>query len=177
MRLAPVVGPHDQYMHFIAALTQMPGPMKGTFPLMDGGQNKQQPVNCIDVGEAIAASVGTTTSLGATYEIAGPTVYTLEELVHVAFKSFKTAPSTLTVPKAAISWLYCGGIGLRMPLINQDPQVTEDMADRLCMDVVKAEGSLGMEDLGLSPAPIEKHLMFMEQYIKGGARQTYLEVQ
>jgi hypothetical protein len=78
------------------------------------------------------------------------------------------------VPAAAIKF-YCGTTGIRLPLINQKPLMTEEAAERFCMDLVKSEDSLGLEDLGISPSPIEKHLGFMEMYCKGGARQTFLE--
>lgn len=70
-----------------------------------------------------------------------------------------------------------GNKGLRMPLINQDPAITEDMAERLAMDVVQTEGSLGFADLGVTPRAIESDLLFMQQFAAGGARGTFLETQ
>ena len=33
---APTVGPEDSYFNFLARLTKLPGPLDGTFPLIDG---------------------------------------------------------------------------------------------------------------------------------------------
>eukprot|EP01048_Picozoa_sp_COSAG05_P007332 COSAG05_NODE_514_length_9082_cov_6.915730_4_plen_71_part_00 len=47
--------------------------------VLAGGHNKRQPVTAINVGEAIAAAAETTSSLGRTYELAGPHAYTMAE--------------------------------------------------------------------------------------------------
>ena len=49
-----------------------------------------------------------------------------------------------------------------------------DMAERLCLELMASDGSLGLQDLGVKPAPIEKHLDFMQAYCSGGARQTFM---
>ena len=41
-----------------------------------------------------------------------------------------------------------GTKGLRLPLVNQDPAMIEDMAERLTYDLVLVEGPLGFADLG-----------------------------
>jgi hypothetical protein len=63
-----------------------------------------------------------------------------------------------------------GTKGLRLPLVNQDPAMIEDMAERLTYDLVLVEGPLGFADLGVSP-------LYMQQFAKGGARGTFLETQ
>ena len=49
-----------------------------------------------------------------------------------------------------------------------------DMAERLCLELMRSDGSLGLQDLGVKPAPIEKHLDFMQAYYSGGARQIFM---
>jgi len=176
MRPAPTVGSEDSYFNFLARLTKLPGPLSGTFPLIDGGSNQQQPVTAVNVAQAVAAAANTTGSLGQTYELAGPRAYTQDELADVMFESMKVSQgqrSTMAVPKSALKFLI-GTTGLRLPLINQIPLTTEDMVERLSMEITPSEDSLGLLDLGVEPQSIEKHLDFMEAYCSGGARQTFL---
>ena len=70
-----------------------------------------------------------------------------------------------------------GTKGLRLPLVNQDPAMIEDMAERLTYDLVLVEGPLGFADLGVSPRKIESDQLCMKQFAKGGARGTFLETQ
>ena len=175
MRPGPVIGQEDSYMTFFKGLTEMPGPLMGSFPLINGGANKQQPITAVDVGKAVAAAVDTTASLGATYELAGPEVYTVKELASLMFDAIKKPEkSFVPLPKQALDF-YLGTVGLRLPLVNQVPSQTEDMGERLTLDLVKSDDAMGMEDLGLTPDLIVKNMKWMEMYCHGGARQTFLE--
>jgi len=166
LRPGPIVGAEDFYMRFLHGLRGvLPGPMAGYLPLMDGGQNVQAPVLAIDVADAVVGVINTVGTEGQTYELAGPTTYTIEELAEVYFdavKHEKAGRPTVSVPKVVVTTM-CGTKGLRMPLINQDPRITEDMAERLTMDIVPSEGSLGLADLGVTPTPIESNLLYMQQ--------------
>ena len=162
-------------MTFMKGLTEIPGPFMGSFPLINDGANKQQPITAVDVGKAVAAAVDTTASLGATYELAGPEVYTVKELASLMFDAIKKPEkSFVPLPKQALDF-YLGTVGLRLPLVNQVPSQTEDMGERLTLDLVKSDDAMGMEDLGLTPDLIVKNMKWMEMYCHGGARQTFLE--
>ena len=52
--------------------------------------------------------------------------------------------------------------------------LAEDMPERLCLELTRSDGSMGLQDLGVKPAPIEKHLDFMQAYYSGGARQIFM---
>ena len=58
---------------------------------------------------------------------------------------------------------FCGSNRYN-PAFDQDPAMTEDMAERLTYDIVPAEGSLGFADLGVSPRKIESDLLFMQHH-------------
>lgn len=180
LRPAPIVGPEDRYMRFLHGLTSiLPGPLNGMLPLMDGGQNVQAPVLACDVADAVVGVINTVGTEGQTYELAGPTSYTIEQLAEVYFDAIKHPKHgrpTISVPKTVVTTM-AGTKGLRLPLINQDPAMTEDMAERLTYNLVPAEGSLGFADLGVTPRKIESDLLFMQQYAMGGARATFLETQ
>lgn len=103
LRPGPIVGPEDYYMRFFNGLTKiMPGPLAGYLPLMDGGLNVQQPVLACDVADAVVGAINTVGTEGQTYELGGPTTYTIEELAEVYFDSVKYPEHgrpTMSVPK------------------------------------------------------------------------------
>ncbi|MFT4174543.1 MAG: complex I NDUFA9 subunit family protein [Rhodocyclaceae bacterium] len=78
-RPAVVFGPQDRFLNTFACLAR-------SFPVLPlaGSTSRFQPVFVEDVGEAIARSLPREDAFAATYELAGPTVYTLRELVEFA---------------------------------------------------------------------------------------------
>eukprot|EP01052_Picozoa_sp_SAG31_P005710 SAG31_NODE_255_length_19039_cov_83.461774_16_plen_146_part_00 len=145
---------------------------------MDGGVAKQQPVAVADVASAVLEVMMNVESQGQTYELAGPDVYTIEQLADLIFDSTRTneiSRSKLSVPKDVVKFA-AGTMGLRLPLVNTTPTITEDWAERLTLDCVKAEGTLGLEDLGIEPTQIHKKVRYMEKYTKQGARGLFLQI-
>jgi uncharacterized protein YbjT (DUF2867 family) len=55
-------------------------------PLIGGGHTRLQPVYVEDVAEAIARILTNPESVGRTYELAGPDVYTLRDLVRIVLR-------------------------------------------------------------------------------------------
>lgn len=78
-RPSVVFGPDDEFLNLFAKLQKM-------FLVMPLGMKDAmfQPVYVEDVARAIVASLADESSHGAIYELAGPKVYTLEELVRYA---------------------------------------------------------------------------------------------
>lgn len=80
-RPSVVFGPDDAFLNTFAQLQRfLP------FIAIAGAEAKFQPVYVEDVARAIVTSLNREESFGQTYELAGPTVYTLSELVHYAGK-------------------------------------------------------------------------------------------
>jgi len=75
-RPSVIFGPGDSFLSLFAALVRV-------FPVLPlaCADARFQPVFVEDVARAIAMSIGTTGTHGATYELCGPRVYTLGELV------------------------------------------------------------------------------------------------
>ena len=145
---------------------------------MDGGVAQQQPVCINDVAAAFVEAMLTVDSQGQTYELAGPTVYTVDELADVVFQATRTNEdkwAKVSVPKDVVKFA-AGTMGLRLPLINTTPTLTEDWAERLTLDCVKGEGTLGFAELGIEPNPIESGVRYMEKYTKQGARGLFLQI-
>src|SRR3977135_3602731 len=79
MRPSVVFGPEDQFTNRFAALARM-SPM---LPLIGGGKTRMQPVFVGDVATAVADAVDGKARPGATYELGGPEVLTMREIMQV----------------------------------------------------------------------------------------------
>src|SRR3954471_18408754 len=79
LRPSVVFGPEDQFSNRFAALARM----SPVLPLIGGGVNKMQPVYVGDVATAVADAVDGKTKPGATYELGGPEVLTMREIMQV----------------------------------------------------------------------------------------------
>lgn len=79
LRPSVVFGEDDHFLNLFAALQKR-------FPLMPlaGADARFQPVYVGDVAQALATALQSELAGGKTYELAGPKVYTLRELVHLA---------------------------------------------------------------------------------------------
>src|SRR5476649_1117812 len=79
MRPSVVFGPEDQFTNRFAALARM----SPALPLIGGGLTKLQPVYVGDVATAVADAVDGKTRAGATYELGGPEVLTMREIIEI----------------------------------------------------------------------------------------------
>jgi uncharacterized protein YbjT (DUF2867 family) len=79
LRPSVIFGPGDRFLNLFAAL-------QSVFPVMPlaGVDARFQPVWVEDVSEALLRCLERTDTIGQTYECAGPQVFTLGELVHLA---------------------------------------------------------------------------------------------
>src|ERR1700704_3440677 len=77
MRPSVVFGPEDQFTNRFASLARV----SPVLPLIGGGLTKLQPVYAGDVATAIADAVDGKTRPGATYELGGPEVLTMREII------------------------------------------------------------------------------------------------
>lgn len=80
-RPSVIFGAGDSFLNLFAGLLNW----TPIFPLGSSGA-KMQPVYVGDVAQAIAASVNNPATFGQSYELCGPTVYTLQELVEYVAK-------------------------------------------------------------------------------------------
>src|ERR1700759_3254908 len=79
LRPSVVFGPEDQFTNRFAALARL----SPVLPLIGGGVTRMQPVYVGDVATAVADAVDGKTRPGATYELGGPEVLTLREIMEV----------------------------------------------------------------------------------------------
>jgi len=79
MRPSLMFGPEDQFTNRFAALARM----SPVLPLVGGGVNKLQPAYVGDVARAVADAVDGKAKAGAVYELGGPEVLTMREVMEI----------------------------------------------------------------------------------------------
>ena len=88
LRPSLVFGPEDQFTNRFAALARM-SPL---LPLIGGGVTRMQPVYVGDVATAVADAVDGKTKPGATYELGGPEVLTMREIMEIILAHHRAQP-------------------------------------------------------------------------------------
>jgi uncharacterized protein YbjT (DUF2867 family) len=97
VRPGAMFGPGDALFGTLAELFRV----LPVLPLIGGGYTRLQPVFVEDVAEAIASILADPGTVGRTYELAGPGVYTLRELVSMTLRLMSKRRLLMPVP--------CGG--------------------------------------------------------------------
>ena len=155
-RMAPVVGVEDRFLNSFAYLSKRSFYM----PLYDGGESLMQPVWVKDVQSAFMKTMLDNECKGKTYELAGPDVYSVKDLVTLVEKIMREPSGGLFVPSAVGKLMDKPREFLqeRIPFpIPIHPMFTADYIDELQTDVIRKDPTaLGFEDLGIAPKPINQ---------------------
>jgi NADH dehydrogenase len=150
LRPSVVFGPEDQFTNRFAGLARM-SPM---LPLIGGGLTKMQPVYVGDVATAVAEAVDGKAKPGATYELGGPEVLTMREIMEVILAITERNRMLVSLPfglaKLQAQFLqFAPG-----PLKLTPDQVELLRSDNVVSDAAKA-ASLTLEGLGIAPDSME----------------------
>src|ERR1700674_4047253 len=94
LRPSVVFGPEDQFTNRFAALAQV----LPVLPLIGGGATRLQPVYVGDVATAIADAVDGKTTAGATYELGGPEVLTMREIMEIILATIERRRMLVSLP-------------------------------------------------------------------------------
>ena len=150
MRPSVVFGPEDQFTNRFAALARM----SPALPLIGGGYTKLQPVFVGDVATAIADAVDGKAKAGATYELGGPEVMTMREIMELILEITERNRVLLPLPF---------GLAKLQAMVLQfapgDLKLTPDQVELLRADNVVSEvaksAKLTLEGLGITPDSLE----------------------
>jgi NADH dehydrogenase len=150
LRPSLVFGPEDQFTNRFAGLARI----SPFLPLIGGGVTRMQPAYVGDVAAAIAAAVDGKTRPGAVYELGGPEVLTMREIMEIIL--------AITERKRALISLPFGVARLKAMLLQFAPgplkltpdQVALLQTDNVVSDAAKAAG-LTLEGLGITPDSLE----------------------
>lgn len=148
-RPSVMFGPEDQFTNRFAALARL----SPVLPLI-GGSTRMQPVYVGDVATAIADAVDGKAKAGATYELGGPEVLTMREIIEIIVGIANRKP--MLVPLSfGLARLNAAFLQFAPGALKLTPdQVTLLERDNVVSDAAKAAG-LTLEGLGIAAASLE----------------------
>jgi uncharacterized protein YbjT (DUF2867 family) len=143
--------------------------LQGLFPLMPlaGASAQLQPVWVQDVARALTEVLLRREAIGQTYEIAGPRVLTLGELVRLAGQVAGHPRPVLPLP-GPLATLQA----LAMECLPGEPLLSRDNLGSLSVPNVASGRLPGLAELGLTPASLEAVL---PTYLGGGGGVARLD--
>ena len=145
VRPGAMFGPSDAFFGTIADLARF----LPVVPLI-GGDTRLQPVFVDDVAEAIASILTNPGTVSQTYELAGPRVYTLRELIRMTLYLIGKQRALIPVPFAVAEFQA------RLLEFLPNPPLTTGQVDLLKAENV-ASGTLpGLRELNIQPKSVEE---------------------
>jgi uncharacterized protein YbjT (DUF2867 family) len=150
-RPSVVFGVEDHFLNLFARLAAW-------FPVLPiGAANaKFQPVWVEDVASAIANSLDNAVTFGRAYELAGPRIYTLRELVHFAARAAGHPRPVIALPDG-LARLQA----LLLELLPGAPLLSRDNLDSMKIDsVASLQPFVPAPELGIRLAPMEPEAGF-----------------
>ena len=149
-RPSVVFGPEDQFLNRFAALARM-SPM---LPLIGGGLTRLQPVYVGDVATAVADAVDRKTRDGSTYELGGPEILTMREIMEIILRVIERKRMLVSLP--------FGLAKLQALVLQFAPgalKLTPDQVELLRSDNVVSDAAtragLTLQGLGIAPDSLE----------------------
>jgi len=152
IRPAVMFGPGDAFLTpLLAMLRRMP-----VFPMFGRGETRLQPVYVEDVAEAIVRILRKPAACQL-YELAGPRVYTYEELLRTIAASAGTRPFLVPIPFSV--WRVIGYLAEALP----SPPITQNQVELMGQHNIRDPDAAGFESLQITPRAIEQILPKMPQ--------------
>ena len=145
LRPSVIFGAHDRFLNLFAQLQSVAPVM----PLA-GSQARLQPVWVEDVAQAIVLALDTPSSIGQTFECAGPQVYTLGELVRLAGRWSGHERPQWSLPQWA-GWLQA----VAMECLPGEPLMSRDNLASLGLPNVASGHAPDLRAMGITPTAIE----------------------
>jgi uncharacterized protein YbjT (DUF2867 family) len=150
LRPSVVFGPEDQFTNRFAALARI----SPVLPLIGGGLTKLQPVYVGDVATAVADAVDGKTKAGATYELGGPEVLTMREIMEIILAIIERKRMLVSLP-FALAKLQATFLQFAPGPLKLTPDQVELLrSDNVVSDAARA-AKLTLEGLGVVPDSLE----------------------
>jgi uncharacterized protein YbjT (DUF2867 family) len=147
IRPAVMFGPGDAFVTPLLKMLRV----TPVFPMFGRGQTRLQPAYVEDVAEAIARALRSPNAASA-YELAGPRIYTYEDLLRTIAAGADKTPLLLPTPFAV--WRTVGYAAKILP----NPPITPSQVELMQIDNVASPATPGFDALGISPQAIEEIL-------------------
>ena len=162
VRPAVMFAPDDAFLTTILGLLRsLPA-----YPMFGDGRTRLQPAYADDVAAAIAQIVRQSKKPSPIYELAGPRVYSYEELLRTIARSAGLRPVLMRMPFAF--WNAVAGLAEVLP----QPPLTRNQVELMRIDTVASENRPGFRTLGISPRALEEELEAMLELSKTQTQKT-----
>jgi uncharacterized protein YbjT (DUF2867 family) len=125
------------------------------YPLFGDGRTRLQPVYVDDVAAAIALVLQQTQRPSPVYELAGPRVYSYEELLRTVARTAGLRPVLVRIP--FVFWDAVAGLAEFLP----HPPLTRNQVELMQIDTTASESRPGFGLLGISPRSLDEELNAM----------------
>jgi uncharacterized protein YbjT (DUF2867 family) len=143
--------PDDAFLTTIVRLLRS----SPAYPLFGDGRTRLQPVYADDVAAAIAQILRQTPRPYPIYELAGPRIYSYEELLRTVARTAGLRPALVRIPFAF--WGAAAGLAEMLP----HPPLTRNQVELMQIDTTASDSRPGFGQLGISPRPLEDELKAM----------------
>jgi uncharacterized protein YbjT (DUF2867 family) len=125
------------------------------YPLFGDGRTRLQPVYVDDIAAAIVQFLRQPQSPYPIYELAGPRVYSYEELLRTIARTAGLRPVLVRIPFAF--WDAVAGLAEILP----HPPLTRNQVELMQIDTTASDGRPGFNLLGISLRSLEEELKAM----------------
>jgi uncharacterized protein YbjT (DUF2867 family) len=122
------------------------------YPIFGDGRTRLQPAYADDVAAAITQVLRQGKKPDPVYELAGPRVYSYEELLRSIARTAGLRPVLMRVPFAL--WDALAGVAQILP----HPPLTRNQVDLMQIDTTASNNLPGFRELGISPRSLEQEL-------------------
>jgi uncharacterized protein YbjT (DUF2867 family) len=164
LRPSLVFGPEDNLFNRFAAMARM-------LPFMPVicGDTRFQPVYVGDVADAVMAALARPEAAGAVYELGGPRVWSMREILAYVLKETGRRRRMIDVPVGLIR--FKAGFLEMLP----NPPITRDQLLMLQQDSVVEADMPGLAALNIVPTPVELIVPgYLQRFQPGGGRRRVL---
>jgi uncharacterized protein YbjT (DUF2867 family) len=146
VRSGAMFGPGDALFGRLAELARL----LPILPLIGGGHTRLQPVFVEDVAEAVASILTDPGTVGRTYELAGPGVYALRELVSMTLRLIRKRRLLIPLPFAVAE------VQARLFELLPNTPLSTGQVDLLKTDNVASGALPGLRELNIEPKTVEE---------------------
>lgn len=160
LRPSVVFGPEDQFFNRFAGMAMLP-----VMPVV-AGATRFQPVYVGDVADAVAAAIADPAARGKTFELGGPRVMTMREVLRFILDTTGRRRPMVDMPMGLMR--VQAGLLQRLP----KPPLTQDQLLLLGRDNVVGQGVPSFSDLGIVPKSVEAVVPgYLKRFRPGGGRR------
>jgi uncharacterized protein YbjT (DUF2867 family) len=125
------------------------------YPLFGDGRTRLQPAHADDVAAAITQVLRQSKKPYPVYELAGPRIYSYEELLRTVARAAGLRPVLMRMPFSV--WDVLAGVAEMLP----HPPLTRNQVELMQIDTIASDNEPGFRVLGISPRSLEQELEAM----------------